>query len=158
MAGQRRRCSCDVLGGVAKSGFIAVHVEPDQAVARSLVANGTFKAALVIPPGFSSAVQSNREASLEVIGHADAAISTEVARSIAEAYASELNRVRLSVATVVAGHSASGGRTTIQALATAANRAGDPVAVPVMFRRPPRSSAPSRSTPPVRQSSSSSSG
>ena len=118
----------DVLGTVARSGVIAVHREPDAGLARSLVAQGTLKAALVIPPGFSAAVQANRAASLEVIGNADAPISTEVARSIAEAYTSELNRVRLSVATVTAGP-ASGRSTPVDPLVAAATQAGDPVAV-----------------------------
>jgi ABC-2 type transport system permease protein len=119
----------DVLGGIAKSGFIAVHLEPDQNVARSLVAKGTFEAALVIPRGFSAAVQANRKATLEVIGNPDSPISTEVARSIAERYVSQLNRVRLSIATVVTSKRGAVGPAAIQALATAANRAGDPVVV-----------------------------
>jgi ABC-2 type transport system permease protein len=119
----------DVLGGVAKGGFITVHSEPDQTLARSLVAKGTLSAAFIIPPGFSAAVQSNRQASVEVIGSASAPISTEVARSIAEAYAAQLNRVRLSVATVVAGPAGSGGPEAIQALAAKATQAGDPVAI-----------------------------
>ncbi len=117
----------DVLGGVSKGGFIAVHREPNQAVARSLVAKGTLKAALVIPPGFSAAVQANRQVSLEVIGNADAPISTEVAQSIAQGYASELNRVRLSIATVLASTGGSAVPTRMETLATAANQAGDPV-------------------------------
>jgi ABC-2 type transport system permease protein len=119
----------DVLGGVAKSGFITVRPEPDQTLARSLVAKGTLSAAFIIPPGFSAAVQSNRQASVEVIGSASAPISTEVARSIAEAYAAQLNRVRLSVATVVAGTAGSGAPAAIAALAANATQAGDPVAI-----------------------------
>jgi ABC-2 type transport system permease protein len=119
----------EVLGGVAKNGFITVHPEPDQTVARSLVAKGTLSAAFIIPPGFSAAVQSNRQASVEVIGSASAPISTEVARSIAEAYAAQLNRVRLSVATVVAGTPGTGGKAAIRALAARATRSGDPVAI-----------------------------
>ena len=119
----------DVLGGVAKSGIITVHTEPDQAHARSLVAKGTLSAAFVIPPGFSAAVKSNGKASVEVIGNASAPISTEVARSIAEAYAAQLNRVRLSVATVVAGPAGAGGPAAIHALATKATQAGDQVAI-----------------------------
>ena len=64
----------EVLGGVAKNGFITVHAEPDQTVARSLVAKGTLSAAFIIPPGFSAAVQANRQASVEVIGNASAPI------------------------------------------------------------------------------------
>ena len=119
----------DVLGEVAKGGAITVHPEADEALARSLVTDGTLKAAFIIPLGFSAAVQSNQKATVEVLGNASAPISTEVARSIAEAYAGQLNRVRLSVATVVAGTPGVGGPESIQALAARATQAGDPVAI-----------------------------
>jgi ABC-2 type transport system permease protein len=119
----------DVLGEVAKGGAITVHPEADEALARSLVTDGTLKAAFIIPPGFSAAVQSNREATIDVIGNASAPISTEIARSIAEAYAAQLNRVRLSVATVVAGGAALGEPESIQALAARAAQADDPVGI-----------------------------
>jgi ABC-2 type transport system permease protein len=116
----------DVLGGIAKTGLIVVHREPDTARAQSLVAHGSLAAALIIPLGFSAGVQSDRAETLQVIGNADALIRTEVVRSIAESYSSELNRVRLSVATVAgrAGHS-----TPTPALVTAATKATAPVTV-----------------------------
>jgi ABC-2 type transport system permease protein len=68
---------------------------------------------------------------MQVIGNIDDPISAEIARSIAESYAAELNRVRLSVATVVAAEggpgAASPGR--VQALAARAAAATAPVAV-----------------------------
>ena len=92
-----------MLGAVGKSGLIAVHHEPTVAGARALVARGTLNAVIVIPAGFSARVQANRPASMQVIGNVDAPISAGIARSIAEGYASDLNRIRLSVATVVHG-------------------------------------------------------
>ena len=92
-----------VLGAVGRSGLIAVHPEPTVARARALAAKGTLNAVIVIPAGFSGRVQANRPASMQVIGNVDAPISSQIARSIAEGYASDLNRVRLSVATVVHG-------------------------------------------------------
>jgi ABC-2 type transport system permease protein len=93
----------NVLGGVAQSGFITVRTEPNSAVARARVSNGPLNAAIIVPPGFTAAVQGNRPAALQVIGNADSPISTEVARSIADGYTAELNRFRVSVATVAAG-------------------------------------------------------
>jgi ABC-2 type transport system permease protein len=119
----------DVLGGIAKTGLIVVHREPDTARAHSLVADGSLAAALIIPAGFSAAVQDNRAVTLQVIGNADAPIRTEVARSIAEAYSSELNRVRLSVATVVGRPGLSGHPTPIQPLVTAATKTIAPVKI-----------------------------
>ncbi len=119
----------DVLGGIAKTGLIVVHREPNTAHAYSLVANGSLAAALIIPSGFSTAVRDDRAATLQVIGNADALIRTEVVRSIAVSYSSELNRVRLSVATVVAGAHRAGPSTPTQTLVTAATKTNAPVTI-----------------------------
>jgi linearmycin/streptolysin S transport system permease protein len=92
-----------VLGPVGRSGLIAVHHEATVAQARALAANGTLNAVIVIPAGFSAAVQADRATSMQVIGNADSPISAEIARSIAERYTADLTRVRLSIATVVHG-------------------------------------------------------
>jgi ABC-2 type transport system permease protein len=119
----------DVLGGIAETGLIVVHPEPDTARAHSLVADGSLAAALIIPSGFSAAVQGDRAVTLQVIGNADATIRTEVVRSIADAYSSELNRVRLSVATAVTGAGRRGHATPTQALITAATKTIAPITV-----------------------------
>src|SRR5579859_6324112 len=89
-----------VLPAVKSSGLITLHTEPSPSRARKLAANGTLDAVIIIPAGFSARVQAGQPASMQVIGNVDAAVATEVARSVTEAYAAELNRVRLSVATV----------------------------------------------------------
>ena len=98
-----------VLGAVGRTGVIAIHVEPTAARARALTANGTLDAAIVIPAGFSARVASQRPAAMQVIGNVGNPISTEIARSIAGSYAADLNRVRLSVATVLAAGGSSAG-------------------------------------------------
>jgi ABC-2 type transport system permease protein len=118
-----------VLGGIAKTGLIVVHREPDTARAHSLVAGGSLAAALIIPSGFSTALRDDRAATLQVIGNADALIRTEVVRSIAESYSSELNRVRLSVATAAAGADRAGHLPTTQSLVTAATKTKSPVTI-----------------------------
>ncbi len=119
-----------VLPAVARSGLIAVHPEATLARARALAANGTLEAVIVIPAGFSARVQANQPASMQVIGNIDDPVSAQVAQSIAASYAADLNRARLSVATVVAGR---GGTALpparIQALAARAAAAAAPVAV-----------------------------
>lgn len=91
-----------VLGGVAESGFISVRAAPDETTARRLVGSGRLSTAVVIPSGFSDAVQSGAPAALVVIGNANAPISADIGRSVAEGYAADLNRIRLSVTTVAA--------------------------------------------------------
>jgi ABC-2 type transport system permease protein len=119
-----------VLGAVGRSGLIAIHREPTAARARALAAKGTLDAVIIIPAGFSARVASQRPAAMQVIGNADAPISAEVARFIAEGYTADLNRVRLSVATVLAaGGPAARSPGRIQALAARAAAAAAPVAV-----------------------------
>ena len=123
-----------VLPAVGRSGLIAIHPEATVEQARALVAKGTLFAVIVIPAGFSARVQAGQPASMQVIGNVDAPVSTEVARSIAESFTADLNRIRLSVATVAAGSAQPAGGTSlpparIQALAAQAAAAAAPVAV-----------------------------
>ena len=126
-----RQFTGQVLGAVGRSGLIAIHPEATVTGARALAASGTLQAVIIIPADFTARVEADRPASMQVIGNVDAPISTEVARSIAEGYAADLNRVRLSVATVVAGGagpaSVSPARTA--ALAARAAAAAAPLAV-----------------------------
>ena len=116
-----------VLPAVGRSGLITIHTEPTIEQARALAAKGTLAAVIVIPAGFSARVQASQPASMQVIGNVDAPVSTQIARSIAEAYAADLNRIRLSVATVAGTTPLPSAR--IQALAAQAAAAAAPVAV-----------------------------
>ncbi len=118
-----------VLGAVGRSGLIAVQQESSVAGARALTAKGTLNAVIVIPADFSARVEANQPASMRVIGNVDSPISSEVARSIAESYAADLNRVRLSVATVVAHGGGNSGAPSPGRLAALAAAAAAPVAV-----------------------------
>jgi linearmycin/streptolysin S transport system permease protein len=119
-----------VLGAVGHSGLIAIQREPTAARARALTAKGALDAVIVIPAGFSARAATERPAAMQVIGNVDDPISAEVARSIAQGYAADLNRARLSVATVVAaGGPAAAAPGRIQALAARAAAAAAPVAV-----------------------------
>jgi ABC-2 type transport system permease protein len=128
IAGQQ--FTSQVLPAVGRSGLISVRTVPSLAQAKALAAKGTLAAVIVIPAGFSARVQASQPASMQVIGNVDAPISAEVARSIAESYAADLNRIRLSVATV-AGTTPSRQLppARIEALAAQAAAASAPVAV-----------------------------
>jgi ABC-2 type transport system permease protein len=112
-----------VLGPVGRIGLITIHPEDSVDRARALAASGTLNAVIVIPAGFSARVQANQPASMQVIGNIDAPISAEIARSIAEGYAADLNRVRLSVATAGRSGGSPGAPAPAQAQALAARAA-----------------------------------
>ena len=91
----------DVLGDIHKQGFVTVRSSPDVAAARRSVEKGDLDAAFVLPPGFSAAVQTGAVSTIDVIGNVDSPTGTDVARSIAGSFVTDLNAVRLSVATAV---------------------------------------------------------
>ena len=118
-----------VLAPLRHSGLIAVHQESSVAAARSLAAKGTLNAVIVVPAGFTQAAEADKPASLTVIENADAPVTAQIARAIADGYAAAINRVRLSVATVVAPSPASFSPARIRQIAARAAAATVPLAV-----------------------------
>jgi ABC-2 type transport system permease protein len=118
-----------VLDPLQHSGLISLHAEPSTAAARSATAKGALKAAIVIPSGFSGAVQAGRPASLTVIESPNAPVTAQIVRAIAERYTADLNRIRLSLATVAASSSGPLDPARLRQLASRAAAAEAPVAV-----------------------------
>ncbi len=69
--------------------------------ARSMAEEGDVDAAFVLPEGFTESVQSSEAAEITIFTNAESEIGRQVAQSVAESYAAELNAVRLSVGTVL---------------------------------------------------------
>jgi ABC-2 type transport system permease protein len=69
--------------------------------ARAKVEDGTVDAAIVIPTGFSAAVEAGRPARLRVIGSVNATLATGVARSVLGGFASSVEAVQISVSAVL---------------------------------------------------------
>ena len=118
-----------VLDPLRHSGLIAVHAEPAVSRARAQVASGTVSAVIVVPAGFTAALQAGRRATLSVIEKTGALVTAQIARSIAEGYAADLNRVRLSVATVAANSPGGPSPARIASLAARAAAAAVPLTV-----------------------------
>lgn len=72
----------------------------EQAVAA--VEDGRLDAVWRFPPGFSDALEAGQAAEIDVMVHGGRALSAEIARGIAESYASQLDRISLAVATTMA--------------------------------------------------------
>jgi ABC-2 type transport system permease protein len=89
-----------VLAGMEEEGFAEISTSDDVSEARRKVRNSDdVGAAFVIPEGFSDAVQSGEAAQIEVLQNPDTPIGAQIARSVAQGFASELNAVSLSIAT-----------------------------------------------------------
>ena len=95
--------------------------------ARQLVADDEISAAFVIPKGFGSSVTANRKATMDVLRNPDSPIGSDVATALADAYTTQLNAVRLSVATTVRAQGQPPDPQRIAALAGAAARERIPV-------------------------------
>jgi ABC-2 type transport system permease protein len=81
---------------------IATIVEADSAdAARQAVDNDEVDAALIVPAGFGDAVTSGGGAELEIVGATDAGFATQVLDAVANGSLTEIDAIRLSVATTV---------------------------------------------------------
>jgi ABC-2 type transport system permease protein len=118
-----------VLEPINKGGQISFRSISTVADARSRVSDGRLDAVIVIPAGFSQAVQTDGPVSMQVVGNINSPISTEIARSIADGYAAELSRIRLSVATVAGRSATPPSPDQLNAIAARAAAAEAPVAV-----------------------------
>jgi ABC-2 type transport system permease protein len=90
----------DALRTIDDQGFITLEAPASsEAEARRMADDQTVTSVIVIPAGFSDAVQAGQPASMKVIAHADYPIAAEIATSIAEGFASEVRTAQLAVAT-----------------------------------------------------------
>jgi len=91
------------LAAIEEAGIAGVVVVEDEADARAAIESGDADAAAIIPAGFGDAIQDGDAAEMTVIGDTNAGLATEILRSLAEGYVAELDAIRLSVATALAG-------------------------------------------------------
>ncbi|SER70148.1 ABC transporter permease [Lentzea albida] len=91
----------EVLERAAASGAIRLRTAASEQEARTLVGDGTATAAFLLPEGLTEAVRTGGAARIEVVGNVDAPTGTDIARSLAQAYADRLLAIRTAVAATV---------------------------------------------------------
>ena len=91
----------EVLRNAADSGAIEIRPASSEQDARAMVDKGEATAAFLLPSGLTEDVLADRAARIEVVGDVDAPTGTQVARSLAQAYADRLTSVRQAVAATV---------------------------------------------------------
>jgi ABC-2 type transport system permease protein len=111
-----------MLAEIEEAGFITVDEASTSAAARMKVADDRVSTAYLIPEGFSNAVGMNQQAVITVVANPDQPIGAQVGTAMAEGFISEVNGVRLSVATALAL-----GADDPAALAAAASTAPAPI-------------------------------
>jgi ABC-2 type transport system permease protein len=80
--------------------FVTLRDVASEAAATTLASDGEIDAAVIFPDGFTEQVQAGRGGRIEVITSPDSSIGGLVAESLAGSFASNLDAIGLSVATV----------------------------------------------------------
>jgi ABC-2 type transport system permease protein len=88
-----------VLPALVEAGTLELVEVADEAAARRAVTAGELDAAWVLPVGFSEDVGAGRPSELVVVVAAGRFLPGEIARGVAEAYATQVRQVGLAVAT-----------------------------------------------------------
>jgi ABC-2 type transport system permease protein len=91
----------DALGGVVSSGVADVTESTSEAEAADQVRAGEAGVAIVIPPGFSDAVETGTPTQITLV-KGDYAVAFEIARSVVSQFADTIGSVQLMVATTAA--------------------------------------------------------
>ena len=124
----------DVLGSLAQSGVAEVDTLPGDADALAEVEADRASAAIIIPAGFSSAVERGEAAEVRIVG-GESPLSLEIAKSAVGRFAQSVGAVQLMVATSVAGGGQPDPATIAAAQAAAAEPGPIAVATPALDRR-----------------------
>ena len=94
-------CVDGPLAGLATAGVATSRRSTTEADARAAVDAGDVAAAIVIPAGFTEAVQAGAPAQLLVIG-GPSSLSAEIARSVLAGFGSQVTAVQVAVGTALA--------------------------------------------------------
>lgn len=117
------------LAGMEAAGALTLERLPTAEAARAAVEAGSVEAAVIVPAGFSAATLAGSPTDVELIVDPDASVSGQVAASVLQGFAQQINAVQLTVATAI---SAAGGFPDPQATAAMVERArsmADPVTI-----------------------------
>ncbi|RKS06879.1 ABC-2 type transport system permease protein [Nocardiopsis sp. Huas11] len=88
----------DVLAPLEEEGVLRIAEAGSEDEARAMIEDRDARAAFLIPSDFTEALESGQETVLTIVGDANSAMETHIAREIANAYSTEHMRLRLAVA------------------------------------------------------------
>lgn len=115
-----------VLPALVEEGVLTLVEVADAAEARSRVSDGQIDVAWVLPEGFSQAISTGGDTGIEVLVTAGAGLEGEIARGVAQRFASDVEEVALAVGLATAGESPPS-RELIEQIATGAEDGEDPI-------------------------------
>ena len=88
----------DALAPLQRAGIVKLRRESTLAAGQSAASRDQVNATLVLPAGFSAAIERGQPASVRVVGSVDSPIGTQVAQSIAQSYAARIDTIRIATA------------------------------------------------------------
>lgn len=86
------------LDPIERSGLIKLESEPSLSAGRSAADQNKVAATFVLPQGLSAALAAARPATVRVLGSLDSSIGAQVAQSIAQSYADQIDTARIVAA------------------------------------------------------------
>jgi ABC-2 type transport system permease protein len=102
---------------------------PSAESARSAVEEGTVETAIIVPEGFTAATMAGTGSEIELIVDPDAVVSGQVARSVLDGFAHEVEAVQLAVTTALGVASGVPDAAAAAALAEQARQMAAPIAL-----------------------------
>ena len=87
------------LAGLEEAGVATITEVDGRDAAEAAIEAGDVGAALIVPAGYASAVQSAETADLEIIGSTQAGLATDVLRAVATSFTAELDGIRIATGT-----------------------------------------------------------
>ncbi|HEU4320067.1 MAG TPA: ABC transporter permease [Acidimicrobiia bacterium] len=96
----------DVLDEIEAQGVLTVEAFDSANSAETAVDEGEIDAFILIEEGFGQSVTANADASISVVGSVDAPTSTQIAKSIAQQYATGIEATQLAIASTAAASNA----------------------------------------------------
>jgi ABC-2 type transport system permease protein len=117
------------LGGMEEAGLLTIERLPTAEAARAAVEEGRAEAAIVVPAGFSAAAMTGGGSQVELVVDPDAIVSSQVARSVLDGFAHQVDAVQLSVATALFAAGGFPDPTATTALVERARAMADPITI-----------------------------
>lgn len=118
-----------VLAALERDGIATITSESSSRKVDDMARDRELTAAFILPEGLSDGVQSGRAARIEVVTDPESDIATQVARSVAQGFADEINAIQVSVGTALASAGAAPDPRLIARLQQRARSLASPIAV-----------------------------
>jgi ABC-2 type transport system permease protein len=117
------------LAGMEQAGVLTLERLATTEAARAAVEDGSLETAIIVPAGFSAATLTGGASEVELLVDPDASLSGQVAASVLDGFAQEVNAVQLTVATAIAAAGGFPDPASAATIVAEARSMADPIAI-----------------------------